>query len=98
MCYLIESDLILANVLSKEDYENKGIEIPELKRYKNKIINAAESKGIDLYVDITSSSLLDSLSNYYEIFRMIGDRIYKINNIDLTYFNNQLPDEIVDLF
>lgn len=97
MCYLIESDLVLANVLSKKDYE-QGIEIFELKRYKNRIINAAESKGIDLYVDITHSSLLDSLNNYYEIFRMIGDRIYKIDNIDLDYFNDQLPDEIIDLF
>lgn len=98
MCYMIESDLVLANILSKKDYEDKGVEIFELKKYKNKIISNAESRGIDIYIDITQSSLLDSLSIYYKSFRMIGDRIYKINNIDLNYFNNQLPDELVDLF
>lgn len=94
MSYVIEADYVLANILKdKEIGESVGMK--DLISFEYSVITKARSKGIELYVDLTDDSISTSLEIYNAIFKMIGNEIYKITEINIDIFNKQLPENLL---
>jgi hypothetical protein len=95
MCYEIDSEVILANVLRKRS----ECSLRELLELKNKI----EKKLSSVYVDVTINSVLASIESHPRMFYWKNDRIHRVSasqrefftvNYINTFFNTNLNDKI----
>lgn len=95
MCFVFESEVILANVLSENLQD--GIDGNGLAEYCKVV--AEELKSTDLssehvYFDITSQAIKSAVRSYQDIFIEIGNRVFAYRQINPGYFNSRFSNEI----
>lgn len=95
MCFVFESEVILANVLA-EKLED-GIDGNGLAEYCKEV--SEELKNTDLssehiYFDITSQAIKTAVRSYQDIFIEIGNRVFAYRKINPGYFNSRFSNEI----
>jgi hypothetical protein len=99
MCLILQSEVILANVLS-QDENNCGINREGLAQYCIEVKNAlAKTKRMDneyIYFDLEEQSLQNAFKAYYNHFLELGDKIYSNKKINLEYFNSRFSKSIAE--
>lgn len=99
MCLVLESEVILANILSKSIFDH-GINRNGLAEYCLQI--KEELSKIDrmayeyVYFDITPQSVKKAVEVYRDFFVELGDKILSYKKINVDYFNSRLQNEISD--
>ncbi len=99
MCLMLESEVILANVLSnptcKYGIDRDGITeyCMEIKKELSKMKDIASEY---VYFDITSQSIKNAIELYQDFFVEIGGRICSYKKINVDYFNSRFQNEISD--
>ena len=83
MCHKIESNFVLIHHLRN----NNSCTITELVHIKRNI----EEKTPNVFVDVSKSSLMDSVSSFPKIFTWIDNKIVKSENSNV-YFKEPLID------
>jgi hypothetical protein len=98
MCLVLESEVILANVLSRSvDY---GIDRNGLAEYcdkiKEELTKITEMSSKYVYFDITQDSVNNAVKLYHDFFIEIGDKIFPYRKINVEYFNSRFPVNITN--
>ncbi|KUO77727.1 MAG: hypothetical protein APF81_05975 [Desulfosporosinus sp. BRH_c37] len=90
MCLVLQSEVILANVLSKTD-EDCGVNREDLLLYclevKTELAKIQELSNEYLYFDLDCQSLKNTVYNYDNLFVQMGKEIYGYKKIDSDFFN-----------
>lgn len=95
MCYFIDSEIILGNLLANK--RKKEYSIKELFNIKE----ALECKLSNVYIDMAKNSLFSAMEYYPNLFKWTGKSIVLDNSkCDKSFidsnFNRKLPLEIKD--
>lgn len=95
MCYEIDSEVILANILKKKAECSLG-ELVEIK-------SQLEKEFPSVYVDVTRNSVFATIETYPKIFCWMNEKIHRgfafsENENLVTYFNEDLNDKIKESF
>lgn len=77
MCYEIDSDVIMANLLRNKD----NCSIKELVHIKQKI----EEENPDVYVDVTRNSIFSAIETNPLFFIWVDDQIKRSNSFDQQF-------------
>jgi hypothetical protein len=95
MCYFIDSEIILANLVNNQ---KKEYTIKDLLNIKDSI----EMEMSDIYIDLTKKSIFSTIEYYPHLFNWTGNsiKLVKDENLQDNYielnFNRKLPIEIKD--
>ncbi len=97
MCLVLESEVILANLLSKITGEC-GIDRNDLVEYcveiKKQLAELGSMLSKYIYFDISTQSINKAIKSYHDWFVQVGDKVFAYNNINACYFNSRFSDEI----
>ena len=100
MCLVLESEVILANILSKSKFDH-GISRNGLAEYcleiKEELSQIESMKSQYVYFDITPQSVKKAVEVYQDFFVELGDKIFSYKKINVDYFNTRFQTEISDL-
>lgn len=97
VCTVIESEVILANVLSGDD-SDRAVTWKELAEYCNAVRRHLEktvhSAAQNVYFDLSQHSIKRAVRSYDHLFGVMGDQIFAHSDIDASYFNSRLRNEV----
>lgn len=97
MCLVLDSEVILANILSKTP-EDCGVSRDDMQMYcfevKSELAKIAAISNEYLYFDLDNQSLKNTLNRYEDLFVQMGKEIYSYEEINADIFNSRF-DHIV---
>lgn len=97
MCLVLQSEVILANVLSHVD-SDYGVDRDDLAQYCRKVKSELAKHKVSakkyVYFDIDEQSVKDAIRTYTNQFVEVGDKIYGYRKINIDYFNSRLNSDI----
>lgn len=92
MCLVLESEVILANVLSKTR-EECGVNKDDLLMYcndvKSELAKIEEISNEYLYFELDNQSIKDTVNKYDLLFVQMGKEIYGYEEINTDIFNSR---------
>ncbi|MBU7005894.1 hypothetical protein [Phosphitispora fastidiosa] len=99
MCLVLQSEVILANVLSQVD-QQCGVDRNELVKYceevKSELAKLPSMESEYVYFDVDEQSIRNAVKIYQTFFAQFGNKIFGCKKINVDYFNSRFNPEVSD--